>query len=322
MLVKDHNPIPNRWGKRPSDRTMGELLDAGVIILDKSRGPTSHQVTAWAKNILGVKRISHGGTLDPNVSGVLPISTGTTVKVTDVVLSSDKEYVCLMRLHRDKDEARVREVIDSFVGPIYQFPPVRSAVKRQLRIRKVHQIKVLEIDGRDILFRVACDAGTYIRTLCIDIGEALGVGANMEELRRTRSGKMLEAEAVTLQDLKDAYVFWQQNGHGEWLRTMLHPIEDLLEPLPKVVLKASAVDAICHGAKLSIPGIYKLDEDVRKNSLVAMVTDRGEAVALGKAKMSSEQIMASKQGVAIDTDRVLMSPGTYPSMWKFSTDLE
>jgi H/ACA ribonucleoprotein complex subunit 4 len=321
LLVKDPNTIPNRWGKRPSDRTLGELLDSGVIALDKPKGPTSHQVTAWAKDILKVKRIAHGGTLDPNVSGVLPICTGTAVKATDLVLSSDKEYVCLMRLHRDKGEAKVREVIDSFVGPIYQIPPVRSAVKRQLRVRKIDHITVLGIDGRDILFRVGCDAGTYIRTLCIDIGEALGVGANMEELRRTRSGKMQEAEAVTLQDLKDAYVFWQQEGHGEWLRTMLRPMEVLLDPLPKVVVKASAVDAICHGAKLSIPGIHMLDEEIRKNSLVALVTDRGEGIALGKARMSSEQIMASKQGVAVDTDRVFMSPGTYPRMWRFSTDL-
>ena len=142
--------------------------------------------------------------MDPNVSGVLPICLGKAVKVTDIVLSSDKEYLCLMRLHRDRSEEDVRKVMECFQGKIFQTPPVRSAVKRKLRIRTIKELDILQIEGRDILFRVSCDAGTYIRTLCIDIGEALGVGANMEELRRLRSGSMIEDEAVTLHDIKDS----------------------------------------------------------------------------------------------------------------------
>ena len=175
---------------------MEELLAAGLINLDKPIGPTSHQVTAWVREILGVEKIGHGGTLDPKVSGVLPIATGKATKATDLVLRSDKEYVCMMTLHRDKDEAAVRIVLATFLGDIYQLPPVRAAVKRQMRVRNVHSIKVLEIVGRDVLFRVNCDAGTYIRTLCVDVGEALGIGAHMEDLRRTRSGSMLEGESA------------------------------------------------------------------------------------------------------------------------------
>ncbi|MDR1954575.1 MAG: RNA-guided pseudouridylation complex pseudouridine synthase subunit Cbf5 [Candidatus Methanoplasma sp.] len=322
MLVKDPDTLPDKWGKRPSDRSVGELLNAGVIALDKPSGPTSHQATAWARNALHVENISHGGTLDPYVSGVLPICLGKAVRLTDIVLSSDKEYVCLMRLHKDVEKERIIKVMEKFVGKIYQTPPVRSAVKRQLRIRTVERLEIIEIKGREILFRVSCDAGTYIRTLCTDAGEALGCGANMVELRRTRSGIMKEDNAATLQDMTDAYIFWQQMGKEKWLRSMLMPMEVLVEPLPKVIVKPTAVDAVCHGADLNIQGIHMLDDDIRKNALVAMMTARGELIAIGKMMMSTPKIMSAEQGKAVDVERVFMERGHYPKMWRFSTDIE
>ena len=322
MLVKDPNTLPDRWGKRPSDRSVGELLSAGVIALDKPPGPTSHQVTAWARNVLHAESISHGGTLDPYVSGVLPICLGKAVRLTDIVLSSDKEYICLMRLHKDIDEKKIIKVMKRFTGKIYQMPPVRSAVKRQLRIRTIEELEILEIKGREVLFRVSCDAGTYVRTLCMDVGEALGCGANMEELRRTRSGVMNESTAASLQDITDAYVFWQQMGRERWLRSMLLPMEVLVEPLPKIIVKPTAVDAICHGADLNIKGIHMLDEDIRKNALVALMTARGELIATGKMTMSSSKVMSADQGKAVDVERVFMDRGHYPKMWRFSTDIE
>jgi H/ACA ribonucleoprotein complex subunit 4 len=297
-------------------------LDAGVIALDKPPGPTSHQVTAWARNALHVENISHGGTLDPYVSGVLPICLGKAIRLTDIVLSSDKEYVCLMMLHKEIDEKKIIKTMNKFVGKIYQMPPVRSAVKRQLRIRTIAEIEIIEIKGREILFRVACDAGTYVRTMCTDIGEALGCGANMVELRRTRSGGMKENNAATLHDLTDAYIFWQQMGKERWLRSILMPMEVLVEPLPKVIVKPTAVDAVCHGADLNIQGIHMLDEDIRKNALVALMTARGELIAIGKMAMSTSKVMSSDQGKAVDVERVFMERGHYPKMWKFSTDLE
>ncbi len=322
MIVKDPDTIPDKWGKRPSDRSVGELLKGGVIILDKPSGPTSHQATAWVRDALKADKVGHGGTLDPYVSGVLPITLGKATRLTDIVLSSDKEYICLMRLHGDRPEDRIRKVFSEFVGKIYQLPPVRSSIKRQLRIRTIKELEILDIKGRDVLFRMECDAGTYARTLCIDIGDVLGCGANMVELRRTRSGKMTEARAHTLHDIKDAYVFWQQNGREDWLRSMLMPMEVLVEPLPKVVVKATAVDAICHGADLNIQGIHMLDEDIRKNALVAMMTARGELIAIGRMAMSTSKIMSTSQGKAVDTERVFMDEGHYPKMWKYSTDLE
>jgi H/ACA ribonucleoprotein complex subunit 4 len=321
-MIKDPKAIPDKWGKRPSDRSVGELLKGGVIILDKPSGPTSHQATAWVRDAIKAERVGHGGTLDPYVSGVLPITVGKATRLTDIVLSSDKEYICLMRLHGDRPEDRIRKVFGEFVGKIYQLPPVRSSIKRQLRIRTIKALEILDIRGRDVLFRMECDAGTYARTLCVDIGDVLGCGANMVELRRSRSGRMTEARAHTMQDIRDAYVLWQQNGREDWLRSMIMPMEVLVEPLPKVVVKATAVDAICHGADLNIQGIHMLDEDIRKNALVAMMTARGELIAIGRMAMSSSKIMATSQGKAVDTERVFMDEGHYPRMWRYSTDLE
>ncbi len=322
MIIKSEDPVPNRYGKRPSDRTLGELLQNGVIVLDKPCGPTSHQVASWARDVLKVEKIAHGGTLDPNVSGVLPLCVGKSVRLTDLMLSADKEYVCIMRLHRDRDEASVRRVMAEFVGRIYQFPPLRSAIKRQLRIRTIHTLDLLDIDGREVLFRVSCDAGTYIRTLCIDIGEALGVGANMVELRRTRSGMMAEAEAVTLQQLKDAYELWQERGRAEPLNAMLRPAESLVAHMPRVIVKTAAVDSVCHGADLAVPGVASFDDGIRKGELVALLSSRGELIAIGKAMSSSERLTEARRGVAVRSERVFMERGTYPRMWKFSTDLQ
>ena len=322
MIVKDPNAIPDKWGKRPSDRSVGELLKGGVIILDKPSGPTSHQATAWVRDALKADKVGHGGTLDPYVSGVLPVTLGKATRLTDIVLSSDKEYICLMRLHGDRPEERIRSVFAEFVGKIYQLPPVRSSIKRQLRIRTIKALEILDIRGRDVLFRMECDAGTYARTLCVDIGDVLGCGANMVELRRSRSGRMTEERSATLHDIKDAYIFWQQYGREDWLRSMILPMEVLVEPLPKVIVKATAVDAICHGADLNVSGVHMLDEDIRKNALVAMMTARGELIAIGRMAMSTSKVMATSQGKAVDTERVFMDAGHYPRMWRYSTDLE
>jgi H/ACA ribonucleoprotein complex subunit 4 len=314
MLVRDKDPRTLDRGKRPEERSIEELLSAGVIVLDKVQGPTSHQVTAWVRDILGVDKIGHGGTLDPNVSGVLPIALGKAIRMTDLVLRSDKEYVCHLYLHKAVPEEKVRAVIATFVGSIYQTPPVRSAVKVQMRVRKVRSIDILEMDGRDVLFKVDCDAGTYIRTLCVDIGEALGVGANLKALRRTRSGAMTEDEAVTLQDLRDAVMLWKE-GDDSWLREIVRPMEVLLEPLPKIVVKDNAVDAIAHGADLNAPGVVSLDESIEKGGPVAMLTVKGEALALGTAAMSPRDMYKAYKGKAVKTVRVFMAEGTYPRMW-------
>lgn len=320
-LIRDRSPRFYDRGKRPDERSIEELLDGGVINLDKVQGPTSHQVTAWVKDMIGVKKIGHGGTLDPHVSGVLPIALGRATRLTDLVLRSDKEYVCHMKLHRDRPKAKVEEILATFVGAIYQTPPVRSAVKRQMRMRRVQSIDVLEIKGRDALFRVSCDAGTYIRTLCVDAGEALGCGANMESLRRTRSGGMMEKDSVTLQELRDAVVRWKEMNDPTWLRSMLEPMEVLLDPLPKIVLKDGAVDAVCHGADLAAPGLISLDDHIVKGMTVALMSQKGEGVALAITTAGADDMFRAKDGIVARSDRVLMPAGIYPRMWVTKTDL-
>jgi H/ACA ribonucleoprotein complex subunit 4 len=315
-LVKVEDLSKPRYGKRPDERSLEELLSAGVIVVDKPQGPTSHQVSAWVRDLLGARKAAHGGTLDPRVTGVLPIALNAAVRAVDALHQGDKEYVAVLRLHQDLSEERVMEVLREFVGEIYQMPPVRAAVKRELRVRRIYELEVLDRVGRDYLLRVRCESGTYIRTLCVDIGEALGVGAHMQDLRRTRTASFTEDEAISLNDLRDAYLFWREEGDEDAFRTVLRPMEDLFKHLKKVVVKDTAVEALCHGASLAAPGIMEIDAGISKGDLVALMTRKGEAVALGVAQMTSEQMLSAGSGVAVELDRVLMRPGTYPKLWK------
>ena len=307
------NPL---YGKRPEERSVEELLDMGMINLDKPSGPTSHQVVSWVRDILNANRVGHGGTLDPRVTGVLPVAVNRGTKVLKVLLTAGKEYVGIMRLHRDVSENLLRSTFKRFVGDIYQVPPVKSAVKRVRRKRRVYYLDILEIEGREVLFRVGCEAGTYIRTLCVDIGKKLGVGAHLQELRRTKVGTIDEKESIILQDLKDAYEMWREDGYEEEIRRCIKPIERMLDHLPKVVVRDSAVDALCHGASLTLPGVLEVDSDIKRGDTVAVLTLKGEAVMVGRANMSTEEMLQRDKGVCVIPERVIMDRGIYPSLWK------
>jgi H/ACA ribonucleoprotein complex subunit 4 len=317
-LVCASQMTTSKFGSNPYDRDIQELLNSGVILLDKPSGPTSHQVAAWVKEILGLEKAGHGGTLDPKVTGLLPITLGRATNAVRTLLLGGKEYVGAMKMHADVPKKDIKDIFKEFTGKIYQLPPVRSAVKRELRIREIYYLEPLEIEKRVVLFKVGCQAGTYIRTLCHDIGDALGSGAHMVELRRTKIASFSEDEAVTLHDLKDALVFWKEDGKEEDLRKIILPYERLLEHIPKMVVKDSAVDALCHGANLAVPGILELDPDIRKKMEVALITTKDEGIALGTALLSSRDIFDKKQGIAAKIERVLMEPGTYPKMWRSS----
>ncbi|RLF52924.1 MAG: RNA-guided pseudouridylation complex pseudouridine synthase subunit Cbf5 [Thermoplasmata archaeon] len=307
------NPL---YGKKPEDRSVEELLEMGMINLDKPSGPTSHQVVSWVREILSAKNVGHGGTLDPRVTGVLPVAINRGTKLLKVLLTAGKEYVGIMRLHREVSEDILRAVFEKFVGEIYQVPPVKSAVKRARRKRRIYYLDIIEIEGRDVLFRVGCEAGTYIRRLCVDIGKKLGVGAHMQELRRTRVGTLSEEESVTLHDLKDAYELWREDGYEEEIRRCIKPIERMLDHLPKIVVRDSAVDALCRGASLTLPGVLEVDSGIKKGDVVAVMTLKGEAVMIGKANMSTEEMLIRDTGVCVIPERVVMERGTYPPMWK------
>ena len=305
-------------GRKPEERSIEELFSAGAVIIDKPHGPTSHQVAHWVKGILGIEKAGHMGTLDPNTTGVLPIALGSAVRVLEMTLSEGKEYIALMRLHRDVDDKLLGRIVGEFTGEIYQMVPVRSAVKRGLRTRRIHYMKVLERRERDVLLLVGCQSGTYIRTLIHDMGEVMGVGANMAELRRTRSGTIHESMACTLQDLKDAWEIYRENGEEGLVRKVIVPYERLLEHLPRIVIKDSSVDAICHGAPLGNPGIVALERSARKGETALLITLKGEAIALVEVSMEPKIIIKARSGEAAHPTRVLMAPGTYPRRWKRS----
>ena len=317
VLVKIPNEETNKeWGLPPENRSMDLYLRYGFIVIDKPRGPTSHEVAAWVKRILNLDRAGHSGTLDPGVSGVLPVALGESTKAMPAINTLDKEYIMVMKLHGDVDDDKLRAILREFTGAIYQRPPLRSAVKRQVRVKHVYELELLERDGRYVLIRMNVESGTYARKLAYDIGEVLGVGANMRELRRVRVGCFTEKEAVKLQDLKDAYTLYKEYGVEDLLRTYVKPVEYMVRHLPKVWIRDSAVDAICHGAALAVPGIVKLTNNVKKGSLTAIMTLKNELVALGYAEMSSDDIMKAQKGIAVRTTRVVMRKGTYPPIWK------
>ncbi|MBN2734482.1 MAG: RNA-guided pseudouridylation complex pseudouridine synthase subunit Cbf5 [Methanomicrobiaceae archaeon] len=296
------------------DPELKELLECGIIAVDKPQGPSSHQVTAWVKEILGgEQRIGHGGTLDPMVSGVLIVMLGRAVRLAPVILKHRKEYIAVLRLHGDVDKDEVYRVAEEFRGRVYQRPPRKSAVRRQLRIRTIYDIEILDFKDRLVLLKVACEAGSYIRSLCTHLALAMGVGGQMEELRRSRSGSLGLPDTCTLQDLKDAYVFAGE-GNPEELKKMILPVERLVSEIPVVMIRDSAVEAVCSGALLAGVGVVS-KESCKRDSRVAVVTEKGELVCIGKALISSEEYKPGDTGFVVAPQAVVMKRGTYEKGW-------
>ena len=313
-LIKSEEETDESYGKRPSERTIEELVGSCVVVVDKHSGPTSHQVTAWVAEMFGLGKAGHAGTLDPAVTGVLPVALGDATKAMPVLMGLEKEYVGVMRLHKAVDEAVVRKTAAEFVGKIKQTPPVKSAVARKPREREIYFFDILEIsdDGRDVLFRVGCEAGTYIRKLCHDVGRALDMGAQMTELRRTRAGSFTEQQSHSLIEVKDAYEFWKESGDEAQLRKIIIPVEYAILHVKRIFIKDSAIDAICNGSPLYAAGITRLQADIVRGETVALYSLKEELVALGIAKKTSEEMRKGKRGIVIRTDRVFMKKGTYP----------
>jgi len=175
------------------------------------------------------------------------------------------------------------------------------------------------MNGRNVLFKVGCEAGTYIRKLCYDMGEVLGCSAHMQELRRTRAGPFMENESlITLHELSYLYSLWQETNDENIPKKFIHPMEKTLELLPKVYIRDSAVDAICHGAPLAAPGVLSVETEINPNHMTAVFTQKGEAVALAKSLASTEEILKMDHGLVAKTMRVLMHRGVYPKMWRGS----
>jgi H/ACA ribonucleoprotein complex subunit 4 len=314
ILLKRACDTSDRFGASPDNRPMSTLIGYGVVNLDKPKGPTSHQATDYAKKILGISKAGHSGTLDPKVTGVLPIALGRGTRVVQSLLTAGKEYVALMRVHKALPEEVIRRVCNDFVGKIRQLPPIKSSVKRQWRERSIYYLEIIEINGQDVLFRVGTQAGTYIRKLIHDIGSKLGCGAHMAELRRTRAGPFDETTLVTLQDLIDALHYFQEQGNERFLRKVIQPLETAVSHLPKVWVMDTAVDSLCHGASLKVPGICKIQGGIAPGDSVAVMTLKDELIATCTSRMTSEAMMKLERGIAASSSKVFMLPGTYPKI--------
>ena len=318
LVTIDEDITNPEFGVYYDKRSIEQLLEYGLILIDKPPGPTSHEVVAWAKRILEIPKIGHSGTLDPQVSGVLPLGLGEGTKALGVLLLGPKEYVGLGRLHSLPSKEKLQQTLDLFKGEIYQKPPQRSSVVRQTRTRTVYELELLEQKERLILLRVMCEAGTYIRKLYYDIGEILGFGGSMIELRRSKVYQFSEEQLVTMHELTDAYYTWKETGDSEKLRNIILPIEHTLSEIKSVVIRDSAIDSLCHGAQLAIPGILQISPGLKQNDLVAVYSQKGEIVALAEALLSEPEIKENNKGYAFQTKRIIMKPNTYPKSWRTS----
>ncbi|MFQ5782273.1 MAG: RNA-guided pseudouridylation complex pseudouridine synthase subunit Cbf5 [Nitrosopumilus sp.] len=317
LIEIDQDITDDAYGTYYDKRSIEQLLNYGIILLDKPPGPTSHETVAWTKRILKLPKIGHSGTLDPQVSGVLPLGLGEATKALGVLLFGPKEYHALGRVHSLPSKEKLDETIDLFRGEIYQKPPQRSSVVRQTRTRTIYEFEVLERKERLLLTRILCEAGTYIRKLYYDIGEILGPGATMIELRRTRVDQFRETDGlVTLHELAGAFVLWKEKKDDSKLKKMIKPVEYALSELKSVVIRDSAVDAMCHGAQLAIPGVLKISPNLKKGDIVGIYTQKGEAVALAESNMSEVEIRDATKGYAFETKRIIMAPNTYPKKWR------
>ena len=316
-LVKINEDITNpEYGVYYNKRSIQSLLEYGLILVDKPPGPTSHEVVAWAKRILHLPKIGHSGTLDPQVSGVLPLGLGEGTKALGVLLLGPKEYHALGRLHSLPPKEKLEQTLDLFRGEIFQKPPQRSAVVRQTRTRTIYELELLEQKERLILLRVLCEAGTYIRKLYYDMGEILGPGGSMIELRRSRVHQFSEDNLVTMHQLADGFATWKETGDTSKLTQMILPIEHALSEIKSVVIRDSAIDSLCHGAQLAIPGILEISPGLNQGDLVGVYSQKGEIVALAESLLSETEIKDSTKGYAFQTKRIIMKPNTYPKSWR------
>lgn len=305
----------SRYGKYPGSRSLEKLKERGIVVLDKPGGPTSHQVTGWLKDILDVEKAGHTGTLDPKVTGVLVVALEKATKAMPLLKGLDKEYMAVMALHDDVDNQELEDVAGKFRGRIKQTPPKKSAVKRKEREREVKKLDIVERKDRMVLMEIGCEAGTYIRKLVHDMGEELGCGAHMKELRRTAVGPFVEGESVKLQTIKDDYVFFE-DGENERIREDIRPVEIVADLSKCIVVKDTAVEALCNGADLGPGGVAAVEKGIESGDKVSMLSGKGELIAVGKAEGSTGDIFDGKGDKAASLINVVMERGTYPKAWK------
>jgi H/ACA ribonucleoprotein complex subunit 4 len=301
FLIKAEEEVDPNSGCDPLSRPLPTYLNKGLIILDKFVGITSHEIASWVKLLLydlGVTKVGHGGTLDPKVSGVLPLALNEATHIQDILLSSTKEYICLMHIHQLLEENLVRETMNQFVGTISQLPPDRSAIKREIRSRNISRIEILEINEKDVLFRVECEAGTYIRTLCDDIGKKLQCGAHMTELRRIRSGAFSEDQGlISMQQIESAMQSWSVQHDLASIYKIVIPMEKAFELFPQIIICDKARKFLRQGENLKANDVLSLEKSIKHNDFITIFSQKGEILGTGRIFLSAEQIIEKSTGI-------------------------
>lgn len=322
MIIKSKDFNPSGHGTMPINRPINEYLKYGVLTIDKPSNPSSHEVVTWVKNILNCEKTGHSGTLDPKVTGVLGICLNRATRLAKSQQNAGKTYVCGIEFDKETTYEKFKMACKKLTGHLFQRPPLMCAVKRDLRLRWIYDIKIIEFTPKKALFEVKCEAGSYIRTLCTHIGLLIGCGAVMADLRRIQSGLTTEDECVTLHDVQDAYYIFKKTGEEKYIRKVIKPLETLLEGYPRIMIKDSAVNSICYGGQLTVPGVLKYDGNFDTNSTVVLITAKGEAVAIANPLIASSQLAGMERGIITKTKRVIMEKDLYPKVWGILEEYE
>ena len=315
IVIDKTTKIDSAHGFNPETCSIEQRLASGFILLDKAAGPTSHQVAAWVRDMLGLERLGHGGTLDPFATGVLPLMTGKAMKLTKGILKSDKTYINVLKFAEEPNLEKLNEVIKKLTGRIYNVPPEISAVKVQVRTRKIYSFELIELKGKQAIVKIHCEAGTYIRTIARDMGLMLGFKVDLKELRRENSGRFNLENCVTLQQVADAIWLWKECGNSAALCKIIHPTEKLLMDMPYIVVKDSAASALCHGAPLLRPGLLSIDSKLSKGQEVAVFTSKNEVVGVVKMNYSADELTKMESGEIGKPAMILMEHERYPPQW-------
>jgi H/ACA ribonucleoprotein complex subunit 4 len=267
--------------------------------------------------MLGIKRIGHGGTLDPFATGLLTLLCGRSTKITGELLKKPKRYVAVIRFKRPIEEDEISNLVSQMKGEIYNVPPKESAVKIQVRTRDVSKSDLIQTEegGRVHLLSINCEAGTYIRTLVRDLGLLSGNECELLELHRSMSGTLDDQMACTMQQLADAVFLWREHDDHRGLSRLLSPVETVLDDIPRIVIKDGAVSALSHGAPLARPGIVSVPRGLLTGSMVLLSSLKGEAVAIAELSVGSDSIPGMKSGQVATPKTVIMQPGAYPQTW-------
>ena len=302
IIYKQRAKIAKTFPKRTAE----ELLNFGIINLDKPKGPKSIHVVNKIRSILEQPKCGHAGTLDPAVTGVLPVGLGKAVKILSILSLAGKVYTGTMHFHKEITKEKVLEGFKKFTGIIKQTPPSKSAVARRERERQVYWLEIKKISGKDVEFETGVQHGTYIRTLCIQIGDYLGIPAHMTLLRRIQAGPLKIANSVDLEKVNKNYSRYLKIKDGNLVREIILQPEKAVAHLPTIWVDSGVIDRLAHGSPVFAPGVLAFTSDLEKGCVTAIFDLDNNLLGIGIAELNANDLEKTNKGLAVKTDVVLI----------------